>query len=100
MMMVPKFWNGDDGKCVSDKSYCRYWRNSDILPVTWNSDINNNVSSATLSHVKNVISDYNCNKLCNLMSQVKIKSHPFTDISILPEVFHSSFLVEPKCSPK
>ena len=34
------------------------------------------------------------------MSQVKVKAHPSTDTSIVPAVFHSSFVVDPKCSLK
>ena len=34
------------------------------------------------------------------MSQVKVKAHPSTDTYIVPSLFHSSFVVEPKCSPK
>ena len=34
------------------------------------------------------------------MSQVKVKSHPSTDTYIVPAVFQSSFVVDPKCSSK
>ena len=34
------------------------------------------------------------------MVQVKVKSHPSTDTSIVPAVFQSSFVVDPKFSPK
>ena len=34
------------------------------------------------------------------MTQVRVKSHPSTDTSIVPAVFHSYFLFDPKCSPK
>ena len=30
------------------------------------------------------------------MAQVKVKAHPLTDTSIVPEVFYSSFVVEPQ----
>ena len=51
-MMLQKFWNGYDGKYVSDESPCRFYRKADILPVTFNADINNNVGSAALEHCK------------------------------------------------
>ena len=72
-MILQQFWNGDDGKYVSDESACRCCRKSDILPVTLNSDINNNVGSATLSHSKKVISGDPFNDLFNLMAQVTVK---------------------------
>ena len=50
--MLQKFWNGDDGKYVSDEIVCCFWRKVDILPVKWNAYINNNVGSATLAHSK------------------------------------------------
>ena len=34
------------------------------------------------------------------MVKVKVKSHTSTDISSAPAVFYSSFVVDPKCSPK
>ena len=34
------------------------------------------------------------------MSQVKVKSHPSSDTSIVPELFHSSFVFETKYSLK
>ena len=56
-MIIQQVWNGDDDKYVSYESSCSCWRKSDILPVTWNAEINNNVGSATLAHSKKVISD-------------------------------------------
>ena len=100
MMMLQQVLNGDDGKYVLDDSDFRCRRKVYILPVTWNSDINNNDVNATLAHSKKVISDDVCNELWNLMVQVKVKSHPSTDTSIVPAVFQSSFVVDPKCSPK
>ena len=70
------------------------------MPVIWNADINNNVGSATLSHSKKVISGYPFNELFKLMAQVMVKEHPSTDTSIVPALFHSSFVVDPKCPPK
>ena len=67
MMIFQQFWKGDDGKYVSDDISCRCCRKADILPVTWNSDINKKFGSTTLAHGKNVISDYLCNELCNLI---------------------------------
>ena len=38
MMMLQKFWNGNNGKYVSDEMACCCWRKADILPVTWNAE--------------------------------------------------------------
>ena len=46
-MILHPVYNGDDGKYVSNDSACSFWRKADILPVTSNADINNNVGSAT-----------------------------------------------------
>ena len=99
-MMLNKCWIGYDGKYVSDEISCCSWRKADILPLTWNTDINKNVGSATLAHIKKVISDDLFNALCNLMKHMKVKSHTLTEIFILPAVFQSYFVVDPKCSPK
>ena len=96
IMMPQKVWILDDGKYVSDESACRFWRNPEILPVTWNVDTKNNVGIATLAHRKK-ISDDICNELFNQMVQVKVKSHPSTDTYIVSSVFHSSFVADPKC---
>ena len=74
IMMLQKVCNVDDGKYVSDYSAFNYWRKADILPVTWNYDINNNVGSTILAHSKKVISDDICNDLCNLMVDVAVKA--------------------------
>ena len=34
------------------------------------------------------------------MKQLRVKSHPSTNTSIVQELFHSSFAFYPKCSPK
>ena len=73
MTMLQKVRNVDYGKDVSDESACHFQRKADILPVTWNSDINKNVGSETLSHSKNFISDDLCNELCNLTEKVEVK---------------------------
>ena len=88
-MMIQKVWNGYYGKYVSDESACRFWRKADILPVTCNSVIIKNFGSEKLEHSKKCISDDICNDLCNLMAQVKVKPHPWTDTFIVPEVIHS-----------
>ena len=62
-MMLQQVLNGDDGKYVLDDSDFRCRRKVYILPVTWNSDINNNDVNATLAHSKKVISDDVCNEL-------------------------------------
>ena len=62
-MMLQKVLKGDYGKYVSDESVYRCWRKADILHVTWNSDIHNNVVSETLAHSKFFISHDICNEL-------------------------------------
>ena len=68
--------------------------------MTWTDNIKNNVGSETLSHRLKVISDDICNELCTIMEKVNAKSQPLNDTSIVPSVFHSSFLVDPKCLPR
>ena len=41
MFMLQKVWGVIDGKYVSTKSNQCCWRKADILPATWNADINN-----------------------------------------------------------
>ena len=74
MEMLAKIWEGKDGKYVSDESICRCWRKADILPVTWNADINNDVGSATISVRDKTLTENDTDELCALLADVKLKA--------------------------
>ena len=74
MEMLAKIWEAKDGKYVSDESICRCWRKADILPVTWNADINNEVGSATIAMRDKTLSENDTDELCALLADVKLKA--------------------------
>ena len=49
MKILQPLWDGDNKYAYSDSS-ARCWQKADILPASWNADINNNVGSKSLSN--------------------------------------------------
>ena len=74
MNILKEIWDGKSGKYVSGESIQRCWRKADILPPTWNADINSNVGSASLPKHAKVVSKEVCNELCKLMASIKLKA--------------------------
>ena len=70
--ILQPLWGGNNKYTYSD-SIARCWRNADILPVSWNADINNNIGSQLLSNNNKQISLVQCNKLCFLFEQIQVK---------------------------
>ena len=69
MEMLKTVWDGD--KYVSQESISRCWRKADILPVTWNADINNEVGSASMPEKDKVVSKELLDEMCSLMGKVE-----------------------------
>ena len=94
MEMLVKVWEGKDGKYVSDESICRCWRKADILPVTWNADINNDVGSATIATRDKTLSENDTDELCALLANVKLKAgiNTIDTNSMVGRVFSDSFV--------
>ena len=68
MNILHEIWNvKEDGKYVSSDSIRRCWRKASILPVTWETDINNDVGSASLPKKLKMISKEQSDELCELM---------------------------------
>ena len=64
----------DDDRYVSEDIIRRCWRKSDILPVTWDADTNNDIGSASLTEKTKHVSAEVCDELCALMKEVKFKA--------------------------
>eukprot|EP00957_Ditylum_brightwellii_P049843 3778849-Ditylum_brightwellii.AAC.1 len=101
MEMLKKFWEGKDGKYVTDESVCRCWRKSNVLPTSWNADINNNVGSASLPEKAVTLSKADTLELCQLVADVKLKADGvYLDVHASAKVFKDTFVSDPNCSPQ
>eukprot|EP00957_Ditylum_brightwellii_P057174 4332124-Ditylum_brightwellii.AAC.1 len=63
-----------DSKYAKVDGIKRCWRKADILPASWNADINNDVGSASLPKGDKKISDKDCDILCSLMKSIQLKA--------------------------
>ena len=72
MQILLPLWDGDNKYAYSDSIAC-CWRKADILPASWNADININVGSQSLSNNKKQISLIQCSELCSLFQQIQVK---------------------------
>ena len=96
MLMVDEIWRGQTGKYISDESIKRCWSKASILPAVWESDINNDVGSASSSNKSKTICDEECVQLCDLMMNLKVHANETgvgTDIDN-GVVFNNSFITE------
>eukprot|EP00957_Ditylum_brightwellii_P019005 1430537-Ditylum_brightwellii.AAC.1 len=101
MEMLKKVWEGKDGKYVSDESVSRCWRKADMLPPTWNADINNNVGSASLPGKVKTLDKEDTFDLCQLMADVKLKANGvLLDTNHDATVFKDTFVSDPDCGPQ
>ena len=94
--MMKQIWNGDNGKHVSTESVRRCWRKADILPITWNMDINNEVGHASTPEWKKVVSNDTCNELCNLMNNIKLRAKECSidTTTTVGNVFRDTFVTD------
>lgn len=97
MEMLKTVWDGE--KYVSTESISRCWRKADILPVTWNADINNEVGSASMPERDKVVSDEILNEMCNLMTSVQLKAEDSAvDTETVASVLKNTFVTEKEIS--
>ena len=94
--MLNQVWEGRDGRYISTDSIRRCWRKLDILPVTWNQDINNEVRRASIPEKHRVVSKEVCNKLFQLMASIKFKENECSiDTSTFSgNIFEDSFVTD------
>jgi hypothetical protein len=52
----------------------RCWRKADILPISWESDINNEFGSRSLANRDNTICKEQCQELCGLFKHLMVRS--------------------------
>ena len=72
MTILDSIWSCD-GKYAKSDAIKRCWRKADILPQSWNSEINNEVGNNSIPMKDKTISISECNLLCNLLNKIKIK---------------------------
>jgi hypothetical protein len=94
VMLLHGIWSRND-KYAKVDGIKRCWRKADILPPSWNQQINNEVGSASLSDRDKKISDEDCNVLCNLMTKIQLKSANSIDTVNMALSLHASFAVDP-----
>jgi hypothetical protein len=68
-----ELWNKDD-TYAKEGCIMRCWRNADILPVSWDCDINNAISRASVSAKDKGLDAKTCEKLCSLMKGLIVKT--------------------------
>ena len=66
-------WNKDD-TYAKEGSIMRCWRKAGILPVSWDCDINNAVSRASVYAKDKALDAETCEKLCSLMKGLRVKA--------------------------
>ena len=65
-------WDGDN-KYARKESIGRCWRKAEILPLSWNVEINNNVGSNSLSTNDKQVTIEQCAELCSLFEAIRVK---------------------------
>ena len=73
MEILKKVWENEILNFVSNVAIQRCWRKADVLPITWNQDINNEVGSRSMSEKEKTIDRQACLELCNLMNEIVLK---------------------------
>ena len=68
MEILKKVWENEILNFVSNVAIQRCWRKADVLPITWNQDINNEVGSRSMSEKEKTVDRQACLELCNLMN--------------------------------
>ena len=71
--ILDSIWRKDSTYAKKD-GIRRCWRKADILPSSWNADINNDVGSASLPECDKKLSEEDCSVLCNLMKSIQLKA--------------------------
>ena len=72
MKIITNIWNKDINYARSN-GIQRCWRKADILPEYWNSDINNDVGSASLPECDKKMSNKDCNNICRMINIMCVK---------------------------
>jgi hypothetical protein len=94
LQILHGIWSCDD-KYAKVDGIKRCWRKANILPISWNMQINNEVGSASVSDSDKRISDEDCDVLCNLMKKIQFKSANMIDTVNIPLSLCASFAVDP-----
>ena len=89
MMLLLQVW-GDDTKYASPEAIKRCWRKADILPATWNADINNDVGSNSMPDKLKTVSKEECAEICSILSKLKF----FSDQAKLNDMANAPALID------
>lgn len=72
MMLLLQVWTNEE-KYATEDAVKRCWRRADILPVSWNAEINNDVGSKTMPDKSKTISkEEYAEELCDILSKLRV----------------------------
>ena len=96
MLILRKVWENASGMYVTKECIQRCWRKADILPISWNADINNEAGSATVPIRDKKISKEACEDLCSLFKNIRLRAEVEALDTSTEEgsVFRNSFVTE------
>ena len=91
MEILANIWNKDINYARSDEIQ-RCWSKAYILPAFWNTDINNDVGSASLPEWDNNMGDKDCDNICRMLKIMCVKVNKSnSDTNIAAYEFQGSF---------
>lgn len=71
MMLLLQVWT-DESKYATQESIRRCWRKADILPISWNTDIDRDVGSKSSPAKVRCISKEACMEICGLLTKLQV----------------------------
>ena len=98
MIMLKSVWDNS----VTKECIQRCWRKADILPISWNADINNEAGSATVPLWDKTISKEACEDLCYLLENIRFRAEIEALNTSTEEgsIFRNSFVTEKEMEKK
>jgi hypothetical protein len=94
MGILKSIWK-EDQRYARQYGIRRCWRKAGILPIHMNTTIDSELGSASMSLANKSLSMEDCDQLCNLMIQLKVKAvTALLDCDHTAIAFHDSFVAE------
>eukprot|EP00978_Attheya_sp_CCMP212_P044514 scaffold312923_cov43-Attheya_sp.AAC.1 len=74
MRILKSIWEEDEGKYARVDGIKRCWRKANILPVSWECDINNDVGRSRVPISTKTLNKDDCDNICDLLEQLSVKA--------------------------
>ena len=74
MRILKYIWEDDEGKYARVDEIKRCWRKANILPVSWECDINNDVGRSRVPISMKTLNKDDCDNICDLLEQLSVKA--------------------------